>query len=83
MISDKELAKQILDRLLGVAEELNETVRLAMDRCPREEFVLYRRAVGRVMGGELFDLLHALWATHPDLRPAELEVGGKPGSESL
>jgi hypothetical protein len=42
-------------------------------RCSSEEFAAYRRAVGRIMGEILLEVLNPLYAEHPSLKPAEMK----------
>jgi hypothetical protein len=71
MIADESVAKEIADMLLNICESLNETVVKARERCPREEFQVYRRAVGAVLAEINDELLNPLFSTHPALEPLE------------
>jgi hypothetical protein len=72
MITDRDIAKQILDELFDVSGRLDWSVATVKDRCPESELIPYRRAIGQVMG-EMWDaVLRPLLAKHPDLTPPGL-----------
>lgn len=62
-------AKQLSDELNDIIGRLDESVRLAMDRCPEAEFTAYRSAIGRVMGMLVLDVLNPLYARNPEAKP--------------
>ena len=72
VISDQETAKRISELMLHVSDELNESVRMAQDNCPADEFLKYRLAVGGIMA-ELLEVLNPLYSTHPELKPPGFE----------
>jgi|HubBroStandDraft_6_1064221.scaffolds.fasta_scaffold1289512_1 hypothetical protein len=71
LIMKKEVAENISKLMLEYAAKLNDSVRLVMENCPKEEFHVYRRAVGKVMG-EMLEIINPLYREHPDLRPEGL-----------
>ncbi len=52
-----------------VTAQLNESVAQVRDECGAEELHAYRRAVGKVMGEILLEVLNPLYAEHPELKP--------------
>jgi hypothetical protein len=51
------------------SSKLDESVALVRDECSAEELKKYRRAVGKVMGEILLEVLNPLYAKHPALKP--------------
>ena len=66
---ETSIAKQLSDELNDIVGRLDESIRLAMDRCPEAEFTVYRRAIGRVMGMLVLDVLDPLYARNPEAKP--------------
>lgn len=73
MIDNISVAKQISDLMLDCGGKLDKSVALVGDKCSSEELQLYRRAVGRIMGEILLEVLNPLYKMHPSLRPPELK----------
>jgi hypothetical protein len=72
MITDRDTAKKILDELFDLSGRLDWSVATVQDHCPEAELILYRRAIGQVMG-EMWDgILRPILAAHPDLTPPRL-----------
>ena len=72
MISDQNTAKRISEMMLRVTRELNESVRVAQEQLPPDEFFKYRRAVGAIMA-EVLEVINPLYSTHPTLKPPGFE----------
>ena len=72
MISDHEIAKQVIDVLDDCSSRINETIRLVQDHCSDEEFSSYRMAAGFIMGRIYTDIVAHIHHLHPDLEPPEL-----------
>jgi hypothetical protein len=72
MISDRDTAKQLLDELFDISARLDRSVATVQDRCSDAELVVYRRAIGNVLG-EMWDgILRPVLVAHPDLTPPQL-----------
>jgi len=69
MIRDETAAKAISELMLEVGTSLDDSVRMIKERCSPEEFESYRRAVGKVMGSMLLDVMNPLYELHPELKP--------------
>lgn len=69
MVGDVNAAKQISELMLDISGRLDESVAMVEKSCPTEEFNQYRRAVGKVLGGVLLEVLNPLYEKHPALRP--------------
>jgi hypothetical protein len=73
MIRDARVAKEISDLMIELSGRLDGSIATVRDQCSPEEFAAYRRAVGRIMGQMLLEVLNPLYAEHPSLKPAEME----------
>ena len=72
MITDRDTAKQILDELFDLSGRLDWSVATVQDHCPESELIVYRRAIGQVMGEMWDEVLRPILAAHPDLTPPRL-----------
>jgi hypothetical protein len=72
MIENVEVAKEISDLMLEYGARLDKSVALVSERGSAEELKAYRRAVGKIMGEMLLEVMNPLYARHPDLKPKEL-----------
>jgi hypothetical protein len=77
MITDKQTASEIGNRVLEVNRLLNEAVSIAHARCPTAEFSAFRLAVGQVLGELLLTIVNPLYQEHPDIKPEGLFVPEK------
>jgi hypothetical protein len=69
----QETAKKISAIMLDASAKLDESVAIAQSECTDEELVVYRRAVGNILG-EIWDtVLRPLYEEHPTLRPPGLD----------
>ena len=73
MIRDARIAKEVSDLMIEFSGRFDGSTATCRDQCSPEEFAAYRRAVGRIMGEMLLEVLNPLYAEHPALKPAEME----------
>jgi hypothetical protein len=73
MIRDDLVAQQICDLIVEFQSRLNSSIFTVKEKCSSEEFKVYRRAVGKIMGEVLLEVMNPLYAQHPSLKPPELE----------
>ncbi len=73
MIRDARIAKEVSDLMIEFSGGLDRSIATVRDQCSPEEFAAYRRAVGRVMGEMLLEVLNPLYSEHPALKPAEMD----------
>jgi len=73
MIADAAIAKQISEMMLEISRKLDGSVALVSANCLQEERTSYRRAVGKVLGEILLEILNPLYLKHPSLRPPAME----------
>ncbi len=69
MIEDPTVANKIAEIMQDCTARLDKSVALVQDECGPEELKIYRRAVGKVMGELLLEVLNPLYAKHPSLKP--------------
>jgi len=69
LIENSNVAKQISELMQDCSSRLDKSIALVRDECDAEDLKTYRRAVGKVMGEILLEVLNPLYAKHPLLRP--------------
>ena len=74
MISNAGTAKRVSELALNIFRQLDESVAMVQRDCSPEEFVSYRKSVGKVVYPILFDLLDPLYVQHPSLKPANWDT---------
>ena len=70
MISNSDVAKQISDLMLDIFRRVDESVATVKTKCPLDEALVYKKAVGRVAGPIVMEVLEPLYAKHPSLKPS-------------
>ena len=65
----RDAAEKINALMLECTTKINESIRIVMDTCDEDEFVLYRRTAGRIMGDVFLDILDPIYKEYPDLDP--------------
>lgn len=73
MIQEKAVAKEVSQLMIEYGAKLDASVALVKQKCSAEEFEAYRKAVGKIMGYMLLDVMNPLYEKYPDLKPAELD----------
>jgi hypothetical protein len=73
MIPDPKVAEQISALMLEISGRLDSSVALVNKTSTAEEAAVYRRAVGKILGEILLEVLNPLYAKHPSLKPAGFE----------
>jgi hypothetical protein len=74
MIPNVELALQVRGLVLEANEKLEKSMKLVEDNCPQPEFLIYKRAVGKVVTAILFEILEPLYETNPELKTPGWDV---------
>ncbi len=72
MINDHNIAQQVSRLMLEYGKKMDASVELVRRNCSVEEFETYRRAVGKIMGYMLLDVMNPLYERHPDIKPVDL-----------
>jgi hypothetical protein len=68
----KEVAAQLSALMLEYGATLDRSVELVTANGSEQEAVRYKRAVGRIMGEMLVEIMNPIYAEHPDLKPPQL-----------
>jgi hypothetical protein len=76
MIKNREIAQNISELMLDFAERLNKSLYLIKEKCSEEEFKIYRRGVGYILGNISTEVLNELYKEHPHLKPKEYYLPG-------
>lgn len=74
IITNKEVARNILELLNEASANLNSSIHVVLDRCPESEFLAYREAVSKIMADMYFDVMLPIHKSHPELEPEELRI---------
>jgi hypothetical protein len=78
MITNRDIAKEIVTVMLEAGSRIDASVALVKERGTAEDFANYRLAAGAVMTEILLEVLNPIFKQHPDLRPPKLnESAGK------
>lgn len=67
------MTSEVVDLMIEFGRKLNDSVSMVQDRCSQEELEHYRRAVGKIMGSMLLDIMNPIFDVYPELKPDELE----------
>src|SRR5881397_2189485 len=69
---NKTLAEQTSLLLLQVSAKLDAQLRMLKTQCADEEFQVYLRGFGYVLGYMFTEIMTPIYAEHPDLKPEQL-----------
>jgi hypothetical protein len=72
MIRNTAVARQISELMIEVSGRLDSSIVKVKTQCSSEEFEAYKRAVGRILGEVLLEVLNPLYAEHPSLKPPQM-----------
>jgi hypothetical protein len=70
VITNANTAKQISELMLDVFRRVDESVAMVKKTCSPEEAAAYQKAVGRVAGPIVMDVLEPLYEKNPTLKLA-------------
>jgi hypothetical protein len=73
MIEQRDVAKEVSELMLNIGARLDASLVRIKERCSAAEFEAYRKAVGKIMGEMLLEVMNPLYQKHPDLKPKELK----------
>jgi hypothetical protein len=71
-VRSPESGKKTSDTMLEFGARLDALAMDAKDVLSDEEFGRFRKAIGRIMGAMLLDMMNPLYAAHPALKSREL-----------
>ena len=69
LITDLNAAKKISTLMLDTFNKLDESIAAVRENCSAEEAAAYQKAIGRVVGPIVLDVLEPLYEQHPVLKP--------------
>jgi hypothetical protein len=76
---DKDIAKQIMGRMLACIDILNEAVEIAHAKCGKDEARVVGRAAGHALS-EMYDrLIDPIFREYPDLLPQGIDYAPPEG----
>ena len=73
MIKNKKIAKEISNLMLSIGAKLDGSVALVKYECDEEDLKKYRKAVGKVLGEMLLEVMNPIYEDHPDIKPPKLK----------
>lgn len=73
MFKDKEVATNINSLMLDYRSKLSQSMEFVRENCSDEEILRYRKALGKVMGYMIIDIMEPIYDEQPNLRPPELD----------
>lgn len=69
MIKNRDTAKQISELMNDIFRRLDESRHLVESTCSPEDFVAYNKALSRVLGAVVIDVMQPLYEDNPTLKP--------------
>ena len=69
MISDRVLAQEVNDCMSECTTKLGALVKSAQSVCSESEYSQFRIVIQKVMREMLLEVVHPIYAQHPDLKP--------------
>lgn len=72
-IMEKDTAIKLNKTLVECYFKLHESIDIVKEHCNEDERKAYCRAMGKVLGYLLLDVLEPIYGEHPDLRPELLQ----------
>jgi hypothetical protein len=69
----REVAREIMDMALRQGAEQDATLARIRESCSDEDFVFYRRVIGKCMGAVILEVINPLVERYPDLKPPALD----------
>jgi hypothetical protein len=58
---DKQIATELVAVMRECSDKLNGSVQRVKDTCTEEEFLEYRRTIGKIMGEMYFDVMRPIF----------------------
>ena len=69
MLSNSDPARRISELMLEIFRRVDESVAVVRESCGEQEAAAYSKAVGKVAGAVVMDVLEPLYEKNPDLKP--------------
>jgi hypothetical protein len=70
MVKSPHVAKQISELMLDISDRISQSVASIRSGCSAEEHAAYQRAASKILSAVQQEVLSALYAENPSLRPA-------------
>ncbi len=69
VIKNNDVAQYISNVLNSCNADLDKSVAYVQEHCTEEEFIAYRRLIGKIMGEVVIEGLMPLYKQHPEIDP--------------
>ena len=69
----KENAIVLSELMLEYGGKLNDTLAQIEPNCKKEEFEVYRKAIAKIMGYMLIEVMNPIYEQFPELKPENLK----------
>jgi hypothetical protein len=73
VVMKKDVAIHVSNLMLEYGKKLDDSVALVMQHGTEAEALQYRKAIGKIMGEMLLEIMNPIYEQHPDLKPDELD----------
>lgn len=70
---DKQISAELVALMRECSDKLNVSVQKVKDTCTEEEFLEYRKTIGKIMGDMYFDVMRPIFEEYPDLEPETMK----------
>jgi hypothetical protein len=70
---NRTTAEKLEQILRNVSAELDRSIRIVRDNSSEEDFIRYRRLVGKLMGEIFVEVLQPIYLEYPELTPDGLK----------
>jgi hypothetical protein len=74
MLSHSDTARQVNELMLDIFRRVDESVAMVKATCGDEEGAAYSKAVGKIAGAIVMDVLEPLYAKNPTLKPPDWDT---------
>jgi hypothetical protein len=74
MLSNSDTAKRVSELMLDIFRRVDESVAMVKESCGGEEAAAYSKAVGKVAGAVVMDVLEPLYEQNPSLKPSNWDT---------
>jgi len=78
MFKDEKIAAHVNNLMLECRSKLSQSMSFVRENCNSQEANEYRKALGKVMGYMIIDIMEPIYKEHPDMRPPELSDSEEP-----
>lgn len=72
-VMTKTTAKAVSELMLSIGASLDESLRTVQKSESEVDFKRYRDSISKLLTTMLMEIMHPLYAEHPDLKPPQLK----------